>query len=122
MQLFKAQTRPANSPGAVTSPLTAPATGPAERLTLAGLAVAGLFLRTINLPALALFADEAIHIRGGLDAQSGKFNSEGLFSLVHTSRVLHGWITGAIYYLFNNTNLTILGRGFSALCGVVTLL
>ncbi len=89
---------------------------------LVGVAILGLAFRWSNLLALPIFADEMVHIQGGLAAQSGKLNTEGLFSLIWTSRVIHGWLLGIIYFLFDNSNLLLIGRLFSGFCGLLTIL
>lgn len=89
---------------------------------LLGIIVVGTVLRWANLLVLPIFADETLHIQGGLAAQSGKLNSDGVFNLVYTSRILQSWFLAVIYYISGNTNLLLLGRAFSGLCGIVTIL
>src|SRR5437870_2854177 len=93
-----------------------------ENITLLGIIAAGLVLRWANIMVLPPFADEIQHVQGGLAAQSGKPNSEGLFNLIFASRVLQSWILGVIYFLAGNDNLLFLGRVFSGFCGLITIL
>ena len=89
---------------------------------LLGILVVGAILRWSNLAVLPIFADEKMHVQGGLAAQSGKLNTEGLLNLIFISRVIQSWFLAVIYYISGNTNLLVLGRAFSGFCGLITIL
>ncbi len=82
----------------------------------------GFGLRAINLLALPIFSDEAIHISKALLARSGQLNEYSLFSLAIDGKTLHGWLLATLYNWVGSNNLLIWARLLSALFGVVTLL
>lgn len=92
------------------------------RVWLLGIGVVGLTVRWLNIMGLPPFADEVQHTLGGLAAQTGKLDSDGLFNLIFVSRVLQSWILGLLYFLIGNENLLLWGRLFSGLCGLLTIL
>ena len=89
---------------------------------LLGILVAGAILRWGNLLALPIFADEKLHVQGGLAAQSGKLTTDSMFNLIRISRVVQSWFLAVIYFIFDNSNLLLLGRAFSGICGIVCIL
>jgi hypothetical protein len=89
---------------------------------LLGIIAVGAVLRWGNLLVLPIFADEKLHVQGGLAAQSGKLTTDSMLNLIRISRVVQSWFLAVIYFIFDNSNLLLLGRAFSGICGIVCIL